>query len=237
VAPSPTKSPRSRSSSATSSTAVQAPPDGSGAPEPRGFFDIAFTDAVRAVQTRLGSRSRNEEIEKSEGRNLITPDLAAWLAERNSVFLGTASADGRPYIQHRGGPPGFLVTLDERHLAFADLPGNKQYITLGNLSENDRAIIFAVDYARQQRIKLWGRAEVIEDDPELLEQLTPPKLGKRPQRVIRFRVEGWDMNCPQHIPLLFSAEEVEAAASAMLARIQELEEEVARLKSGKSTRC
>ena len=233
MAPSPTKSPRSRSSSASSSAAAPEPPDGSGTPEPRGFFDIAFTDAVKAVQTRLGSRARNEEIEKSQGRNGITPELAAWLAERNSVFLGTASADGRPYIQHRGGPPGFLVTLDEKHLAFADFPGNKQYITLGNLSENDRAIIFAVDYARQQRVKLWGRARAIEDDPELLERLTPPKLGKRPQRVIRFRVEGWDMNCPQHIPQLFSAEEVEAAAAAMLARIQELEEEVVRLKGGK----
>ena len=188
------------------------------------------------MQTRLGSRARNEEIEKSQGRNGITPELAAWLAQRESVFLGTASAVGHPYIQHRGGPPGFLVTLDEKHLAFADFPGNKQYITLGNLSENDRAIIFAVDYLRQQRIKLWGRARAIEDDPDLLERLTPPGLSKRPQRVIRFRVEGWDMNCPQHIPQLFSAEEVEAATMAMLARIQELEEEVARLKGGKGTR-
>jgi predicted pyridoxine 5'-phosphate oxidase superfamily flavin-nucleotide-binding protein len=200
--------------------------------EPRGFFDVAFTDAVKAVQTRLGSRSRNEEIEKSQGRNWITPELATWLAQLNSVFLGTASADGRPYIQHRGGPPGFLVTLDEKHLAFVDFPGNKQYITLGNLSENYRAIIFAIDYANRRRIKLWGRAQVIEDDPDLLERLTPPKLGLRPQRVIRFRLEGWDVNCPQHIPQLFSAEEVEAATMAMLARIQELEAEVARLKSG-----
>ncbi|MGH6883037.1 MAG: pyridoxamine 5'-phosphate oxidase family protein [Hypericibacter sp.] len=203
-------------------------------PEPRGFFDVAFTDAVKAVQTRLGSRGRNEEIERSPARNRITPELAAWLAERNSVFLGTASADGRPYIQHRGGPPGFIVTLDDQHLAFADLPGNKQYITLGNLSENDRAIIFAVDYAHRQRIKLWGRAEVIENDPALIERLTPPKSRLRPQRVIRFRLEGWDINCPQHIPQLFSAEEVEAASMAMLARIQELEEEVARLKGKKS---
>jgi uncharacterized protein len=185
------------------------------------------------VQDRLGSRARNEEIEKSPVRNRLTPELATWLAERNSVFLGTASADGRPYIQHRGGPPGFLVILDERHLAFADLPGNKQYITLGNLSENDRAIIFAVDYAHRQRIKLWGRTEVIENDPELLERLTRPRSRLRPQRVIRFRVEGWDVNCPQHIPQLFTAEEVETAALAMLARIQELEEEVARLKGGK----
>jgi predicted pyridoxine 5'-phosphate oxidase superfamily flavin-nucleotide-binding protein len=230
VAPSPTKSPRSRSSSTAGDGSAAEPPDGSAVSEPRGFFDVAFTDAVKAVQARLGSRGRNEEIERSPARNSVTPELAAWLAERNSFFLGTASADGRPYIQHRGGPPGFLAALDEKHLAFADLPGNKQYITLGNLSENDRAIIFAIDYAHRQRIKLWGRAEVIEDDPALIERLTPPQSRLRPQRAIRFRLEGWDVNCPQHIPQLFTAEEVEAAAGAMLARIQELEEEVARLK-------
>jgi predicted pyridoxine 5'-phosphate oxidase superfamily flavin-nucleotide-binding protein len=234
VAPSPTKSRRSRSSNADRSDDPADASDEAASPEPRGFFDVAFTDAVKTVQQRLGSRQRNEEIEKSPARNRITPELAAWLAERNSVFLGTASADGRPYIQHRGGPPGFLVTLDDKHLAFADLPGNKHYITLGNLSENDRAIIFAIDYAHRRRLKLWGRAEVIEDDPDLLERVTPPRSRLRPQRVIRFRLEGWDVNCPQHIPQLFTAEEVEAAASAMLARIQELEEEVARLKGEKS---
>lgn len=199
----------------------------------RNFTDLAFTDAVKAAQLRLGARERNAELEKEPRRTSVTPELAAWLAERSSFFLGTASADGQPYIQHRGGPPGFLVALDAQHLGWADFSGNKQYITIGNLAENDRAIIFAVDYAERRRLKLWGRAALIED-PDFVARVTPPGFPKPVARAIRFRVEAWDINCPSHIPQLFTREALEAATRGMTARIEALEAELARLR-GKPT--
>ncbi len=196
---------------------------------PRNFTDIAYTDAVKAAQHRLGARARNEELEKEPRRTAVTPELAAWLAERISFFFGTASADGRPYIQHRGGPAGFLVTVDERHLGWAEFSGNKQYITTGNLAENDRAIIFAVDYAARRRLKLWGRAAIVED-AEFVAGVTPPGFPQHPTRAVRFRVEAWDINCPSYIPQLFTLAELEAATRAMTARIEELEAEVEELR-------
>lgn len=208
---------------------------GEPAPKPRNFTDLAFTDAVKRAQTRYGARGRNAELEQQTGtRTEVTPELAAWLAERTSFFLGTASADGRPYIQHRGGPAGFLVALDPQHLGWADFRGNKQYITIGNLSENDRAIIFAVDFAHRRRIKIWGHAEVLEDQ-ELIERVTPKGMAQAPVRAFRFAVEAWDVNCPSHIPQLFTLEEVEAGARAMLARIEALEAEVEMLKGKPAT--
>ena len=187
---------------------------------------------MKRAQQRYGSRERNLELEKTarDERTQVTPALAEWLAARNSFFLATASADGRPYVQHRGGPPGFIVTLDPRHLGWADFGGNKQYITIGNLSENDRALIFAIDHAARRRIKIWGRAEVVED-PALLRRVTPERPAELPTRAFRFAVEAWDVNCPSHIPQLFTAEAVEAGAAAMLARIEALEAEVARLRT------
>lgn len=195
----------------------------------RNFTDLAFTDAVKAAQRRLGARERNAELEKEPRRTIVTPELAAWLAERDSFFFGTASADGQPYIQHRGGPPGFLVALDEHHLAWADFTGNRQYITLGNLSENDRAIIFAVDYANRRRVKLWGHAEATED-AALIERVTPPDFPQHVSRAMRFRVEAWDVNCPSHIPRLFTLAEIEAATRGMSARIEALEAELEQLR-------
>jgi uncharacterized protein len=200
------------------------------AARPRNFTDIAFTAAVKRAQARYGARERNLELEKEvDRRTEVTPALAAWLAERTSFFLGTASADGRPYVQHRGGPAGFLVALGPQHLGWAEFSGNKQYITLGNLSENDRAIIFAIDYAGRRRVKIWGRAEVLED-AALVERLTPTGLAQAPTRALRFAVEAWDVNCPSHIPRLFTTEEVEAGAAQMLARIEALEAELEALR-------
>ena len=167
--------------------------------------DIAFTPAVKAVQTRHGSRASYARLEERGGwSDRITPELAAFIAERDSFFLGTASADGQPYIQHRGGPKGFLRVLDERTLGFVDYRGNRQYISTGNLAENERAFLFLMDYEHQQRIKIWGRAEAIEDDAALQAKLMPEGYAAKPERVIRFRVEAWDANCPQHIPRLGS---------------------------------
>ncbi len=200
----------------------------------RGFAELAFSDAVRRMQERFGARDRNAELERDDiARNRITPQLAALIAQRNSFFLATASASGQPYIQHRGGEPGFLHPLDEHRLAFADVEGNRQYISYGNLSENPKALIFLMDWANRQRIKIWGEARLVEDDEALLAHLPPVKSRKPVRRAIVFDVAAWDVNCPQHIPQLFTLADVEAASRGMLARIAELEAEVERLRGEK----
>lgn len=182
--------------------------------------DVAFTPSVKAVQERLGSRHAYAKMESGKGwSNRVTPDLAYFISQRESFFLATATADGQPYIQHRGGPKGFLKVLDERTLAFADFSGNKQYISIGNLAENDKAFLFLIDYENQQRIKIWGTARFVEDDPALLAQLADASYSGRPERVFVFHIEAWDANCPQHIPRLYTEEEVDD----LRARIRELE--------------
>ncbi len=156
----------------------------------------------------------------------VTSDLAEVIAAARSFYLGTASAAGQPYIQHRGGPAGFLKVLGERTLGFADFAGNKQYITAGNLSENPRAFIFLMDYARRRRVKLWGRAKIIEDDEELLSRLRPPVGSVRAERVIIFELEAWDRNCAQHIPQLIPIEDVQSAIHGLQQRIAELESQI-----------
>ncbi|MBL8716081.1 MAG: pyridoxamine 5'-phosphate oxidase family protein [Myxococcales bacterium] len=191
--------------------------------------DVAFTPAVKAAQTQRGSRASYARVERSGGfATEVDDDLAAFLAERDSFYLATASAEGQPYVQHRGGPKGFVHVLDAHTLAFADFAGNRQFVSLGNLSENPRAFLFFMDHARRQRIKVWGRARVVEDDPALLAQLTPAGYVARPERVIVFTVEAWDANCPQHIPQLLPAKEVQAALERKDARIRELEAALAR---------
>ena len=195
--------------------------------------DVAFTPAVKAAQERLGSRAAYAGMEEKGGwRDRVTPDLAAFLAERDSFYLGTASAEGQPYIQHRGGPKGFLKVLDDKRLAFADFRGNRQYITLGNLTENDRAYIFLMDYPNRQRIKIWGRARAVEDDPALLERLTEPGYKGRPARAIVFEIEAWDVNCPQHITRRYTEDDVATATAKLQARVAELEAEVEALRGG-----
>jgi len=193
--------------------------------------DIAFTPSVKEEQTRRGSRSGYEKMAaKRDWSKTVTDDLSAFIAERDSIYLATASKDGQPYIQHRGGPKGFLRMLDEHTLAFADYGGNRQYISLGNLAENDQAHIFLMDYANRRRVKLWGRVKVIEDDAELLTRLTPAGYGARPERVFLFTITAWDVNCPQHIVQRFDEEIVRQATNKLTARLQELEIENAQLK-------
>lgn len=189
--------------------------------------DVMFSPAVKAEQARLGSR---QAFEDRDWQTEITDDLRQFLAAIDTFFFATASADGRPYIQHRGGPPGFLKPIGSHMLAFADFAGNRQYITLGHLKENDRAHIFILHYATQQRLKLWGRARVIEDDAELMERLVDPSYKARPQRAIAFRIEAWDINCRQHIVARYTEAEIAPAVNQLTQRIKELEEEVARLK-------
>ncbi|MDH3596163.1 MAG: pyridoxamine 5'-phosphate oxidase family protein [Rhodospirillales bacterium] len=194
--------------------------------------DVAFSPAVKAWQEKMGARAGYARMEQKGGwKDGVTPELAAFLAERDSFYLATASAEGQPYIQHRGGPKGFLRMLDERTLAFADFAGNKQFISAGNLSENDRAQIFLMDYANRQRIKIWGRARVVEDDPALLGKLADPSYEGRLDRAIVFEIVAWDVNCPQHITRRYTEAEVATAVEKLTARIAELEAEVARLES------
>ena len=194
--------------------------------------DVGFTPAVKAIQERKGSREAYAHVEARGGwRTEIDENLTAFLADANSFYLATASADGQPYIQHRGGPKGFIKILDRNTLAFADYSGNRQYITQGNLSENPKAYIFAMDYAHRRRVKLWGEARIVEDDPALLKSLMPGGYRARPEQVIVFRLVAWDTNCPQHIPQKFDATDVAAALASRDARIAELEAELAALKA------
>src|ERR1700676_814345 len=182
--------------------------------------DVAFTPAVKAIQTRKGSRKAYADVEERGGwRSEIDENLAAFLAEANSLYFATASADGQPYVQHRGGPKGFVRVLDKNTLAFADYRGNRQYITQGNLSENPKAYIFLMDYAHRRRVKIWGEARAVNDDPALLQSLMPQGYKARPEQVILFRISAWDTNCPQHIPQKFDAADVAAALAARAARI------------------
>ncbi|MGI2035005.1 pyridoxamine 5'-phosphate oxidase family protein [Rhizobium panacihumi] len=192
--------------------------------------DVAFTPAVKAIQARKGSRRAYAHMEEGGSWQTIIPEnLKLYIESRVSFYLATASAEGQPYIQHRGGPPGFLNVLDERTLGFADFAGNRQYVTQGNLTENPRVQLFLMDYAHQRRIKIWGTARVIEDDAELIATLRPSDYAARIEQAILISVSAWDVNCPQHIPQMFEAAAVVEALSAKDRRIAELEREVERL--------
>jgi predicted pyridoxine 5'-phosphate oxidase superfamily flavin-nucleotide-binding protein len=194
--------------------------------------DVGFTPAVKAIQTRKGSRDGYADVEERGGwRTEIDEKLAGFLTETNSLYFATASADGQPYIQHRGGPKGFVKIVDKNTLAFADYSGNRQYITQGNLTENPKAYIFVMDYAHRRRVKLWGEARVVDDDAALLKSLMPQGYKARGEQVILFKIAAWDTNCPQHIPQKFDAADVAAALASRDARIADLEAELAALKS------
>jgi hypothetical protein len=193
--------------------------------------DIAFSPAVKSVQERRGSRGGYARMEaKGSPATTIDADLAGFIAGMRSFYLATASKGGQPYMQHRGGPAGFLHVLDEKTLAFADFSGNRQYITTGNLAENPKAMIFLMDYQNRQRVKIWGTARVVENDPELAARLFPEGYRARAEAVVLFTVEVWDANCLQHIPQMLFAEDVAEAVGTLKARIAELDAENARLR-------
>ncbi|WP_323782801.1 pyridoxamine 5'-phosphate oxidase family protein [Thalassovita sp.] len=195
--------------------------------------DVAFTPTVKDIQTRKGSRRAYANLEQAGGwRTEITIDLKAFIEGQTSVFLATANAEGQPYIQHRGGPAGFLKVIDPQTLGFVDYVGNRQFITTGNLVDNPKAYLFLIDYPNRRRIKIWGTAIVIEGEDRLLAELMPADCKARAEQVILFKVSAWDENCPQHIPQRFEAEDVAAALAARDARIAVLEAEVAKLNAG-----
>lgn len=194
--------------------------------------DVAFTPTVKAIQERKGSRRNYARMEEGGGwETRITPDLKAFVEAQTSVFLATANSEGQPYIQHRGGPPGFLKVIDEETLGFVDFVGNRQYITLGNLADNPLAHLFLIDYAHRKRIKIWGSARVVEDDPALVQRLMPEGYKARPSQVILFKVHAWDANCPQHIPQRIDAADVARALQERDARIATLEAQLAELRA------
>lgn len=194
--------------------------------------DVVFTPSVKSLQERYGSRKAYARLEEEGSwHTLITPDSAEFIRRQTSVFFSTANEDGQPYIQHRGGPPGFLHVINEKRIAFADFSGNKQYITTGNLADNRKAFLFLIDYARRRRIKIWGEAHVSED-AALIATLMPEGYRARAERAIVFDVSLWDANCPKHIPQRFEAADVEAALEERDERIRELEAEVERLRRG-----
>jgi uncharacterized protein len=198
--------------------------------------DVAFTDVVKAIQTRKGSRTAYARMEQGGSwERSITAELKSEIEAQKSVFLATANAQGQPYIQHRGGPAGFLRVLDDQTIGFADFAGNRQYITQGNLEQNPKAHLFLIDYVNRRRIKIWGTARVVEGDDALVQQLMPMDYRARPEQVLLFTVSAWDVNCPQHIPQRFEAADVEAALESRDQRIAALEAEVKQLRQGRAT--
>lgn len=194
--------------------------------------DVAFTPTVKAIQSRKGSRRVYGQMEQDRPwQSEIPPDLAEFIAAQTSVFLATVNGEGQPYIQHRGGPPGFLRVLDAKTIAFADFAGNRQYITQGNLADNAKAHLFLIDYVNRRRVKIWGTARVVEGDAALMATLMPAGYKARGEQVILFTVSAWDMNCPQHIPQRFEAADVVAALEERDKRIAELEAEVEKLRA------
>lgn len=187
--------------------------------------DIAFTDEVKQLQSRNGSRDAYAKMEQGPGwSDRITPQLADFIAQQNSFYLATVNADGQPYIQHRGGPRGFLKPIDDRTLAMADFRGNRQFISQGNLAQNHKAFIFLMDYANRRRIKLWGEAWMVESDEALLRFAMPEDYAAAPERVLLFKVLAWDPNCPQHIPRKYDQDQVDAMLADKNCEIAELKE-------------
>ena len=196
----------------------------------RAYSDIAFTPAVRAVQTRMGSRSTYAPLDRaSDRRDALRADEVAFIHERDGFYQATVGESGWPYVQYRGGPAGFLKVLDAKTIAYADFRGNVQYISVGNLSGNDRVSIFLMDYANQRRLKILGRVRVIDaaDDAALITRLTMPGYTARIERAMVITVEGYDWNCPQHITPRFTKEEIEEEIAPLRAEISRLSEALA----------
>jgi hypothetical protein len=193
--------------------------------------DIVFTSATQKAQAERGSAKTYERRIAEGFPDTVTPELAQFIAEQDTAFLATASKDGAPYIQHRGGPKGFIKVIDEKTLGFADYRGNRQYITLANLSENDRAYLFLLDPARRQRIKLWGRARAVEDNPALVEKLFDAGYKAKPERAILFTIDAWDVNCSQHIVTRFTEADIEQVFAEVRDKVAKLQEENVRLRA------
>ena len=193
--------------------------------------DVAFTPSVKAAQTRKGSRCAYECMERKRSwQTCITADLVLFIEAQTSIFIATVNAAGQPYIQHRGGPPGFLRVLDEKTVGFVDFSGNRQYITQGNLADNPKAHLFLIDYMHRRRVKIWGEARIVENDADLIAKLMPDGYSARAEQIILFTVSAWNENCSQHIPQRFDAADMVAALAGRDQRIEMLEAELRELR-------
>lgn len=194
--------------------------------------DVVFTDTVKAIQARKGSRAAYARMEAGGSwEQAITADLQREIEAQTSVFIATASADGQPYIQHRGGPAGFLRVIDRQTIGFVDYKGNRQFITTGNLRDNAKVHLFLVDYENRRRVKIWGTARIVEGDGELAARLFPHGYRAKWEQVILLTVAAWDINCSQHIPQMFHAYDVATTVQTFQARMKEMDEEITRLKA------
>ena len=200
---------------------------------PHGFLDIAVTPSVHAEQAAMGTDRLWQDPEGHRAFDRFTASETAFVAARDSFYMATVSETGWPYVQHRGGPPGFLKQLDDRTLAFADRRGNRQYISVGNLAADDRACLFLMDYGRRARLKIYARAETLalDADPELTRLVTMPEVRGKPERIIRLRLQAFDWNCPQHITPRFTEAEIGEAIQPLRERLARLETENAALRA------
>ena len=197
--------------------------------------DIAFTPVVKKIQAEKGSRHAYARMEEGGAwATQITPEIKAFIEMQTSIFIATTNSEGQPYIQHRGGPAGFLKVLDAKTVAFVDFSGNRQYITTGNLTQNDKAHLFLIDYVKRQRVKIWGTAKSVEGDEELIARLMPPDYKAKAEQVIIFSVAAWDANCPKHIPQRFESVDVQAALAERDLKISALEAELVAIRSSLS---
>jgi len=200
---------------------------------PYGFLDIATTPSVKAVQTRMGADHVWQDFKGERAFNQFTDDELAFISSRDSFYMASVSETGWPYVQHRGGPRGFLKVIDPRTLAFAEYRGNRQYITTGNLAADDRACLFLMDYPRRARLKIYAHVETlgVDDDPALAARVTMPEYKAKVERIFRLRLEAFDWNCPQHITPRFTEAEILQSVAPLRARLAELEAENAALRA------
>jgi predicted pyridoxine 5'-phosphate oxidase superfamily flavin-nucleotide-binding protein len=191
------------------------------------FLDIVSTPGVQAAQSANGSLDMWESFNGDRSFDRFTAAEAAFVQARDSFYMATVSQSGWPYVQHRGGPAGFLKVLDEKTLAFADYRGNRQYVSLGNVASDDRTALFLMDYPNRKRLKILAHMSVrdLAAEPELAERLASPGYKGRPERAFVLRLEAFDWNCPQHITPRFSAAEIETAIAPLRERVAALEAE------------
>ena len=198
----------------------------------KNFSEIAFTESVKAQQEQYGSRQQYAQMDRLARGTTLTFAETEFIAARDGFYLATVGAHGYPYVQFRGGPPGFLRVMDAQTLSYADYRGNRQYVTVGNLVQNDRAALILMDYANRSRLKLYARIEVIKakDRPELIEKLRVPGYDAKIERAMLLHVEAFDWNCPQHITPRFTMEEIQTMNAPLYEHVAKLEAELLRVR-------
>ena len=198
----------------------------------KNYPEIAFSDAAKELQKKYGSRNSYARMEKFSEVNGLTDGEFSFIENQNSFYLSSIGSNGFPYIQHRGGPKGFLKVLDSKRVGFIDFTGNKQYVSVGNIATNAKVSLIMIDYPRKARLKIYAKAEVVELDeqPELYDLLDLSDYKFRPERMLILHIEAYDWNCPQHITPRYTVDEIETALIPQQKHIAKLEQEIKELK-------